>query len=239
MSFRNRAIFSKSKLLNNVEISFLDIGARGNLPPPWLHLEKQFPNRLKVAGFETDPEELAKLKRSFPKRKYFPVGLGKKDGFAKFYLNNGKSSSSLYRPNEETYNTFRDNHSSGRKVDREVKVKISSLDSIDLSSFYSSFVKIDVQGAELDILEGGKSFFRENAIGFTAETWTYEVYKDQPLIHDVMQWATQNNYKLYGLEETGRWDFRSSVPLNDRGVPVCVDLLYFRSLKDSCARDHL
>lgn len=228
-SYLSRAIFSNAKIFDNVKISFLDVGARGDLPPPWLQLEARFPQRINVAGFETDTEELAQLKKKFPSRNYFPVGLGKEDGSADFFLNNGKSSSSLYPPNESQYGVFRDKHSSGRLVDRKLQVEISKLDSLDLSSLRSAFVKLDVQGAELDILIGGKKFFENNAIGFSAETWTYEIYKDQPLMHDVMRWASENNYDLYCLEETGRWDFNAPMAINERGAPVCIDLVFFRS----------
>ena len=228
-SFLSRAIFSNAKIFDNTKLSFLDVGARGDLPSPWLQLEARLPQRINVVAFETDTEELAQLKKKFPSRNYFPVGLGKRDGRTDFYLNNEKSSSSLYMPNESILEVFCDKHSSPRKVDRKLQVEILRLDSLDLSSLRAAFVKLDVQGAELDILIGGKKFFGNNAIGFSAETWTYEIYKGQPLTHDVMRWANENNYDLYCLEETGRWDFSAPMELNERGAPVCIDLLFFRS----------
>ena len=44
-----------------------------------------------------------------------------------------------------------------------------------------------------------------------------------------MKWAHDNSYELYGLEETGRWDFRGAGRRIERGAPVCVDVLYFKS----------
>lgn len=229
--FLSSSIFSDLRALDNVLISFLDIGARGDLPPPWRQLEERFPERLQVAGFETDKEELLELKKKYPSRTYFPVGLGKTDGVSPFFLNNSKSTSSLFSPNKQMYEVFDEKHSRGRVIERKLEVEISRLDSLDLSSYFSAFVKLDVQGAELDILIGGKEFFKKNATGFSVETWSYEVYENQPLMHEVMKWASDNGYELYGLEESGRWDFRSMKPLGQRGAPVCVDLLYFRSFE--------
>ena len=73
MSFLSAALFSESDILKSVEVSFLDIGARGDLPPPWKQLESRFPERLRVGGFETDSEELASLRARFPSRHYFPM----------------------------------------------------------------------------------------------------------------------------------------------------------------------
>lgn len=231
MSFMKAAVFSKSSILDDINMSFVDIGARGDLPPPWLQLERRFPSRLNVVGFETDFEEALKLKKKFPNRSYFDVGLSGKDGKANFYLNKTKATSSLFPPKTETCNKFDDQHSRGRSIERVIPVTISKLDSLDLSIFKSAFVKLDVQGAELEILAGAKNFFAANTHGFSVETWTYEVYENQPLMHEVMKWASDNEYELYGLEESGRWNFRSMEPLGQRGAPVCVDLLYFRSFE--------
>ena len=231
MSYLKSALFSGKLNSSDFEINFLDIGARGDVPPPWNLVEQKIPNSLNIIGFETDPEELKNLSRSFPKRKYYPYGLGYENEFTKFYLNEVESTSSLYRSNEEILQKFKLRHSQPRKCKKILDLQIKSIDSIDLCRKSVSFAKLDVQGAELSILKGGFNYFINNVIGFTSETWTQEVYKNQPLMHEVIDWAYTNHFEIYGIEESGRWDCSGKTVNLERGIPVCIDLLFFKNIE--------
>lgn len=231
MSYLKSALFSGNINLSGFEINFLDIGARGDIPPPWNLIEQKIPSSLNIIGFETDPKELKKLSNSFPSRKYYPYGLGCKNEITKFYLNEVESTSSLYPSNEEIVKKFKSKHSQPRKCKKILDLQIKSIDSISLCSKHVSFAKLDVQGAELEILKGGQNYFVNNVVGFTTETWTQEAYKNQPLMHEVIDWAYTNNFEIYGIEESGRWDCSGKTVKLERGIPVCIDLLFFKKIE--------
>ena len=44
-------------------------------------------------------------------------------------------------------------------------------------------MKIDAQGSELNILEGGEKFLKNNLIGLQIEVEFNEIYKGQPLFN--------------------------------------------------------
>lgn len=236
MSFKCSAIF-QGVLPPGILLDFMDIGARGDLPSPWKQLEKNFPERLRVTGFEPDPKEAASLAKKFPNRIYHATGLGAQSQLMPLYLNKAESTSSIFRPNRTVAKQFERKHSQNRVVKSVVDVEVSKLDDLDLDQLRSPFVKIDVQGAELEILKGGEKFFNSQAIGFSAETWTREVYEGQCHTKDIMAWASENDFDLFGLEESGRWRFDSPVTTKCKGVPVCVDLLYFKNIEAFLAQD--
>ncbi len=100
----------------------------------------------------------------------------------------------------------------------------NEIDSVD-------FVKIDVQGGELAILQGGEKFFKENIIGLEVEVSFAPMYINQPLFSDVDIFARE---KL-GLE---LWDIRKAywkykqkkykTPL--KGRLIFGDALYLRPI---------
>ena len=76
MSYLKSAIFSNSECIKSEKITFIDIGARGDIPPLWKQLEKKYPKRLDVIGFEPDDRECETLSKKFPNRQYINKALG-------------------------------------------------------------------------------------------------------------------------------------------------------------------
>ena len=227
MSYLRSAIFSTSNSVQSEGLTLVDIGARGDIPPPWNKLETLYPDRLKVIGFEPDKSEHSDLMKKFPNREYINKALGAESGTKKFYLNKIASTSSNYLANFELLKSFHPNHSRGRDVVRILDVPVTTLDSVMSKNLSAPFIKIDVQGAELDIMKGGRLFFEKVAAGFSAECWTYPIYEGQPLLHEILSWANTNNFELYSMQEVGRWDLSSKLRNKSKGIPVCFDVLFF------------
>lgn len=76
-------------------------------------------------------------------------------------------------------------------------------------------LKIDVQGAELDVLEGAEGILPK--VGhILVEVSLKPLYQDQPLMGEVVRWAIRHGYDLVGVGHAQRVD----------GVAVQVDLLF-------------
>ena len=215
--------------MQSERLTLIDIGARGDIPPPWNKLENLYPDRLKVIGFEPDTLEYVKLAKKFPEREYINEALGAASGAKKFYINETASTSSNYPANLRLLKNFHPDHSRGRKVARILDVPVTTLDTVMPKHLCAPFIKIDVQGAELDIMKGGNVFFDKVAVGISAECWTYPIYEGQPLLHDILAWASVNNFELYGMQEVGRWDLNSKLRTKSKGIPVCIDVLFFKN----------
>jgi FkbM family methyltransferase len=136
----------------------------------------------RVVGFEPVEAECAKLNAmAMPNQKYLPYFVG--DGaLRKFYLTNKPMTSSLYEPNtrllsrfqvlEELTQTVQVSDAQTRRLD-----DIPEITNID-------YIKIDVQGAELDVIRGGTKALR-NAVVVHCEVEFVPMYKGQPLFGDV------------------------------------------------------
>lgn len=214
-------------------LSLLDVGARGGVQWPWSMLG---PELLSVTLVEPDPAEAKRLQRQKTESKehvaVLPVALWQDDGVVPLHLNRSSGTSSIYEPNREFLVQF-------PEVERfdvleKVEVPAKSIESLALSGEISGFdfTKIDVQGAELAILEGGVAHLARNLVGLEVEVEFTRLYADQPLFSDVDAFVREE----LGLE---LWDLRKTYWKYERGARVrgptkgrliFGDALYFRSL---------
>jgi len=86
-----------------------------------------------------------------------------------------------------------------------LNIKSTTLDIISKSESSISVLNIDVQGAELEVLKGGIATLTKCEYIFL-EISLRELYKNQPLFHDIHNFLTLKNFQLLDYEinpETG------------------------------------
>lgn len=127
---------------------FIDVGSHiGSIIS-----EVQFHNRsISIVGIEAIPEKVANLRKSFPAASFFECALGDESGEVTFYINEKQSGySSLLTPKDSTDDNI-----------KKITVPIKKLD--DLAKFQDvDAIKIDVEGAELGVIIGGKDTITNN-----------------------------------------------------------------------------
>jgi FkbM family methyltransferase len=197
-----------TKLLRQRPIVLLDIGARGGLPPRWT----RFTRYLDVVGFEPDAEECALLNRGgvdlTPRRRFLPYALWGTDGRMTFYVCKQAGCSSLYEPNTKFVSTF--HFGPSLEVRRTLEVAVTTLQRVcDQEALRPDVMKIDAQGAELDILIGAGPVLDmarvvEVEVEFNAQ------YRAQPLFGDVDRFLRNRGFLLIGLRRT-LWRRNASV----------------------------
>ena len=65
-------------------------------------------------------------------------------------------------------------------------------------------MKIDAQGSELNILEGGEKFLKNNLIGLQIGVEFNEIYKGQPLFNSMDSFIRNNlGLQLWDLQPLG------------------------------------
>ena len=75
-----------------------------------------------------------------------------------------------------------------------------SIESIDI-------LKLDVQGAELLVLEGARRMLENKKINLIfTEVEFIEIYKGQPLFHEITAFLSAYNYQLFGLHTAHKFD---------------------------------
>jgi FkbM family methyltransferase len=209
---QNRPIFNIAQMLPDLpRLKIVDVGAMslGEGTDPYSPLTMATP--CDVYGFEPVAEEFEKLKASAkPGHHYLPYFVG--DGSARtFYECNFTMTSSLFEPNTALLAKFQNLEELAR-VQKTYPVQTTRLDDIpELKG--TDFLKADVQGAELMVLEGAPRLL-DDALVVHAEVEFVQLYKDQPLFADVDAHLRSKGFVLHLLGKVGR-TFKPLIFRND------------------------
>ena len=107
-------------------------------------------------------------------------------------------------------------------VIQKVPTNCISLDSLEIPNF--DFFKIDIQGAEDDVLKGASNYI-SSALGLELEVEFIELYKNQPLFGDVCKTLSQHDFEFIDFVSLHRWERDAHTA---RGQCVFGDALFLR-----------
>lgn len=224
MNFISKLIFEV--LPPNERLAVIDCGARsGTEANKWATLA----DRVTIYGFEPDEAECARLNSNAQKRGlqhfYFPACLAQKDEQKrKFFIPKRCDSSSLYQPNECLISRCKQ-FMEGKIIypkdsfvlDKVIEIPTTSLDTwADANNIKGvDFIKLDVQGAELDILKGGRKLLQK-ILGIEVEVEFVPLYIKQPLFAEVDIFLRQQGFTFFQFHFThgGHFVGRKASPIN-------------------------
>jgi len=170
----------------HLEFKIIEIGALqiDEKKEPFYELLDYFPES-KIIGFEIDEKICDKMNLlSRENVTYYPYALGKANEKRTLYITKHPMCCSLYKPNEELIKLY--NNFEFAYLERETEIDTISLDFfVDKNKIGNiDFIKIDVQGAELDIFQGGPKTLK-NVLKIVTEVEFVPHYENQPLFGDV------------------------------------------------------
>ena len=182
-SYEHIKVFKKIK---NIK-TFIDIGSnKGQFS---LLINNLYP-RSKVLAFEPLNDEFKILKKIFLKNKnisMYNFALGNKNANMYMYKSNETDSSSFLRPSYTQIKFFPDTY-----VKQKIKVNIRKLKNFTKGLSKPIFLKIDVQGFELEVLKGSDL----TQFKFIYLEASYKkLYTNQPLITDISKFLNSKNFK--------------------------------------------
>ena len=170
----------------NINFKIAEIGALQiqDQKEPFYELLDYFPST-KIIGFEIDKHVCEKMNINSPVGvKYYPYALGKANERRKLYITQHPMCSSLYKPNEELIKLYNNFEVAYLKDETEI-------DTITLDYFIDrheigniDFIKVDVQGAELDIFQGAAKALKD-VLKIVCEVEFVPHYENQPLFGDI------------------------------------------------------
>jgi FkbM family methyltransferase len=180
-----------------------------------IQYSRLFP-KAKIYAFEPLPANIQLIRDNFKKYNienatYLNKALSSQNGHAEFYVSSGQpenvletdwdfgnKSSSLLAP-EKDLEKFGFLH-----FDKKIQVETLTLKTFCNSNNIKSidFIHMDVQGAELMVLEGAGDFIA-SVKAIWLEVSKLHFYKDQPLENDIRDFMASNNFILIKNELNG------------------------------------
>jgi FkbM family methyltransferase len=204
----------------NTSLTLIDIGAAGDIEPRW----KKFESILEYIGFEPDERSrdlLLQKKNKCLNYKLFPYALWNTKGEIKIHLCKAPQVSSHFHPNKNFVNLFP--NSKRFNIEKEVLLPSEKLDDINISS--ADFIKIDIQGGELNALKGGIGLL-DKTLGLELEVEFQEIYTNQPLFGEVSTFITNKGFEFIDFVSIFRWQRKAH---NGFGQCIFADALFLRT----------
>jgi len=185
-----------------------------------------------ISLFDADQAEAQRLRDYYGPESnisIMPWAVAKENGSRDLYVTKNRGSSSLYRPNESFFRRFA--NFDELTVDSVVSVDARSLDWIGAEENWPrvDFLKMDIQGAELEVIEGGQRTL-SSVLGIVTEVSFARMYEGQPSFAELH----------LAIEKLGL-EFHHRIGVGTRptvdGVPgqqqeLWGDVLYLRNLSD-------
>lgn len=216
------------------KINFMDVGARWGIGWPFNNLSH---SELSIMLVEPDPEEAILLETFYKKKhfeaKVFQTALWSRNENLVLNLTNSPGCSSVFTPNMSLLNRFP--KSDRFSISKKIEIKTDTIDNLFSCDKIKEidFLKIDVQGAELEILKGGKSFLKNNLIGIEIEVEFLEMYEGQPLFSEIDLFIRNElGLELWDLGKTyWKYNHRGRKRIPVKGKLAFGDALYFRPIE--------
>ena len=213
----NRYNFNKviENLLRNQKITALDVGAQGGF-----NSDNFFPKKYNHF-FENILVEPIKVEADKLQNKKFVINKGlwsKKENKKLYILDNRLGSTSMYMPNEEAF----DLHDISKKdckdykVTRTIEVECDTISNqlIKLNIDKLDYLKIDTQGAELEILRGIGNY---RPLLIKIEAHFFSMYSNVPSWHKLVNYLYEMDYVLIDWKGIGKHRTR---------IPVEADMIF-------------
>jgi FkbM family methyltransferase len=145
-------------------------------------------HHLLVEPLEEYKSVLEKITKKY-NAEYELAAAGAKEGVLEINVHPDLSGSSLLKEAED---------SDVNGVPR--KVQIITLDNLCRQKNISGpfLIKIDTQGAELEVLEGAKNILKETEV-IILEVSFFQFYQNGPLLYDVVKWMKDHGFVAYDL----------------------------------------
>jgi FkbM family methyltransferase len=236
------------ELLGDNELVAVDVGARYDIPGGWRVLE----GKTRVIAFEPDPKACAELRSVYDARGFghlyrnLPIALSAKGGPRTLYVTNTPSGSSLLNPDTPLNRAY-------TSLDYIFPINERVIDTRTLGSVLDEvgeaqvqLIKIDVEGAALEVLEGLDEARLARVMSVEIETAIAQQFQGERTLFDIHAFMTARGFLLHDVNRLyGRPTRQGKAGGYERevfgvhsGTPtisarLCdVDALYFRDPDD-------
>ena len=246
-----RHLAQQTTVFRDDPVTVVDVGARWGFNSEW----QAFGEHLRVFCFEADADECRRLNERAPSGvKYLPYAVGRAEGAASFYVNRVGASSGIYKTNMDYFSRLL-NRDNGVVVSESQVTLVTLRNALrEFGVGHIDFIKLDVEGAELDVLAGGQDYLKDGRLlGVLSEIRFQEEINGSPTFSELDQFLRGFGLRLFDLQfhhqsrhvlpYPGLSDYRTPqgerfFAYTDRGQIMDGDALYFRDLMVPANQQH-
>ncbi len=230
----------KNGLLDRIHITVCNVGSRklGSQDDYASQGWQIFAPNLSIYGFDADADACDEANAELEARQinwkeiHIPLAIGKAIEERTLYVTKHPMCSSLYAPNEPYLERL-----AGLpelvNLDFSFEIDTTTLDTFCQEEGVNEidFMQIDVQGADLDVLEGATNILNCGTLAIQIEVEFSHLYTNQPLFADVDTFLRKHDFTLFDLSRSYRLRARSPIrSLVREGQLLWGDAFYFRDL---------
>lgn len=195
-------------MFKSAPVVICDVGARGGVEPQW----QAFGNQAQFIGFEPDRQECDRLNHRYaqptsqnanaPAQRFYPVALGQRREQRPFSICRYAGGSSFYPADMTFIQRFPAEHSQQLEVTHTLELETVSFDEFAQTEGIPAidFLKLDVEGCELDILQGAEQVLQNGVLGLSLEVMFHGAMRHQPPFHAIDQFLQSRGFQLFDLE---------------------------------------
>lgn len=232
--------FKKMGRLDNLHFTVCNVGSRkiGNQNDYGNSDWSIFAPGLSIYGFDADEDSCRESNQELAKReinwqeKHIPLALSDSIGESTLYVTNDPMCSSLYLPNEPYLKRFQ-GLPELVNLDFSIEIETTTLEAFCAEENITEidFLKIDVQGADLKVLQGANSLLND-VLAIQVEVGFSSLYLNQPLFADVDIFLRDRNFTLFDLSSKSihRYSLNVESPFHPHGQILWGDAFYLRDL---------
>ena len=214
----------------DTEIQVMDIGASdiAEVPIYKVLLDKELAH---LTAFDGDCRQIKKLNETYGKDNVTVHNVFLFDGKKhKVYLCNPTSGmTSILKPNKDSLNFF-NGFSKFGAVESIEEIQTTKLDSIK-SLNLADFLKMDIQGAELVVLQNGKTTLNK-CLAMQLEVSYFPLYEDQPSFGEIDIYMRSIGFVPHRFLDIKRWSITPTIFNNNFRTPgnqqLESDIIYIR-----------
>ena len=147
--------------------------------------------------FTFDPDPRSKILSNFAKHTNYNIGLWSKKDLISFNLAKYPQASSIYKFNNENLSLFL-NHECHQTV-KTIKIHVNSIDNV-FNGEKVDFIKLDAEGADLEILKGAENTIVKTCLGIQIEVSFINRHINAPYFSEIDDYLRKLGFSLFSIE---------------------------------------
>ncbi len=188
----------------------MQVGGRGGADPytKWLRLQR----KVKTIGVEPESTGLQKMRATKAFDWIVPHALADKEGTAPLYITKARGWCSLLKPDAAAIQRIVSPlcwKTRPFEVVHTEMIHVTTLDALQPKLPTIDFLQIDVQGAELAVLEGAQETLKNIAI-LELEVRFYAIYENEKTFKDINEYLKDQGFLLFQMTRQGALEFGST-----------------------------